>query len=453
MTIPPPEPSATGHGRNASTHRAPARMLGVTQIVQTSELPAGVNALASADGKTIIVRAGLDKAARRRAVREVLAATHRFPALALYPALADARIRRFAAEVADAVSGLVQHAAGLVTPASPIGAIVASAAVVAAGAGVTVGVATGAIPVPSSPFAGQPSPATATAWPRHHRIVKRRLLPYPDSYLGVYEAGTPGSYEPITSFGQTVGHAPNLALYYSGWGEPFQATFARAARANHAFPVVQINPDKHASLAAIVDGHDDRYLLAFADAVNAYGRNVVIGFGHEMNADWYSWGWKSQNPALFVEAWQYIVRLFRSQGDLNVTWMWTINVNTPGKTGPMGDWWPGADYVTWVGIDGYYDTAADTFASVFGPTIADVHTVAAGMPILISETAAAPPESTEAPQITGLFRGIRRRQILGFIWYDAPGRSNLTWRLEGNTPATDAFRQAAEGYPSAAVGG
>ena len=67
MTIPPPEPVALRRGRHV--HSAPARTLGITRITQTSELPPGINALASADGKTIIVRAGLDKATRRRAVR------------------------------------------------------------------------------------------------------------------------------------------------------------------------------------------------------------------------------------------------------------------------------------------------------------------------------------------------------------------------------------------------
>jgi hypothetical protein len=443
MTIQPPEPSAPGRARSA--HRAPARMLGVTRIVLTSGLPAGVNALASADGKRIILRADLDKAARRRALREVLAATHRFPALALYPALADARIRRFAIEIADAVSGLAQHAAGVLAPDSPIAAIVASVAVVAAGAGVTVGVATGVIGIPSSPFTAAHSPAPAGVPHRAHRRVTKVLPPYPDSYLGVYEAGAPNSYTPIVSFARAIRHIPNLALYYSGWGEPFNSTFARAALANGATPVIQMNPDgKNISLAAIASGASRRYLTNFADAVNAYAHPVVIGFGHEMNSGTYPWGHGHASPADFVAAWRYIVTLFRSQGDYNVTWLWTINVNAP-QTGPISDWWPGDDFVTWVGIDGYYFSQAGTFNSVFGSTIADLSAITS-KPILISETGADAPESSEVAQIRGLFSGIRRRQILGFIWYDEPGHTGRDWRLEGNTAATQAFRRAARGY-------
>jgi hypothetical protein len=419
----------------------------VTQVVQTSELPAGVNALASADGKTIIVRAGLDSSARRRALREVLAATHRFPALALYPALADARIRRFAVEAADALSGLVQHAAGLLAPDSPIAAMVVSAAVVAAGAGVTVGVATGTIPAPSSPFTAAHGPAPPSASKRVHRRVTRMLAPYPDSYLGVYEAGAPRSYTPVIAFAHAIGHIPNLALYYSGWGEPFNVTFAAAARASGATPVIQMDPDgKNVSLAAIASGASRTYLENFAHAVNDYGQPVVIGFGHEMNASTYPWGHGHTPPADFVAAWRYIVTLFRGQGDYNVTWLWTININTP-QTGPMSDWWPGDNFVTWVGIDGYYFSPAGTFTSVFGPTIADVNAITS-KPILISETGADPPQSSEVRQIRGLFGGIRRRQILGFIWYDEPGHTGRDWRLEDNAPAMRAFRRAARGYRS-----
>lgn len=67
MTSPPP---AAPHGRTPE-QGAPVGP-GVTRIVQTNELPPGVDVLAAADGTTIIVRASLDRAARRQAVREVM---------------------------------------------------------------------------------------------------------------------------------------------------------------------------------------------------------------------------------------------------------------------------------------------------------------------------------------------------------------------------------------------
>ena len=56
------------------------------------------------------------------------------------------------------------------------------------------------------------------------------------------------------------------------------------------------------------------------------GRAVIIGFGHEMNGYWYSWGYRHTSPAVFVAAWRHIVTVFRQQGADNVTWLWTVNI-------------------------------------------------------------------------------------------------------------------------------
>ena len=442
MTIPPPQPARAGRGRHASA--GPRPTLGITRIEHRSDMPDGVNALATLDGTTIIVRAGLDSGTRRRAVREVLAATHRFPSLVLIPVLVDARIRRLVFQAGDTASGVVQHVTTLAAPASPVTAVVASVAVLAAGAGV--GVATGVIG--SSGPAGQHrrsgAPASQPVSPSGP--VHAHLRPTPDYYLGVYERTSPSSYAGVLRFGDTVGRMPNLALYYSGWGEPFRVSFAAAALGHGATPVIQINPDGGTSLAGVASGRYDAYLRRYAAQVHAYGKNVVIGFGHEMNGNWYQWGWGHTSPAVFVRAWRHVVSVFRAAGDDNVTWLWTINGDAAGVTGPIADWWPGSGYVTWVGIDGYYLTGPETFAQVFGPTVAAVHRVAPGKPILIAETAAGPPEASEAEQITGLFQGIRQRSILGFIWFDEPGKSGRPWRLEGNPAATEAFRRAVRGY-------
>ena len=39
----------------------------------------------------------------------------------------------------------------------------------------------------------------------------------PASYLGVYEAGTPHTYQSVAHFARATGKQPNLVGYYSGW--------------------------------------------------------------------------------------------------------------------------------------------------------------------------------------------------------------------------------------------
>ncbi len=259
------------------------------------------------------------------------------------------------------------------------------------------------------------------------------------AYLGVFEPGAPPGYGQIANFAQAAGRQPNLLGYYSGWAQPFDTPFAQMIHKHGVIPFVQIDPTD-ASLAAIVKGTYDDYLRTYADSVTNFRHAVVIGFGHEMNAPWYSWGYGHIAASTFVAAWRHIVTLFRSQGAGNVTWLWTLQADQPG-TGPVASWWPGARYVTWVGIDGYYYRSSDTFAKVFGKTITQVRAFT-NDPVLLSETAVGP-TAGQFIKIQDLFHGMATYKTLGLVWFDkdqrgSPYRQN--WRIEDNPQAEISFR-------------
>ncbi len=193
-----------------------------------------------------------------------------------------------------------------------------------------------------------------------------RLETKPGSYLGVYEAGAPASYQIGRSSPERQAGTPTWpGTTAAGRSNSSQVREdGPQARRGHARP----NRSDLSLGRAIAAGHYDRYLRAFADAVRSFRHPVVIGFGHEMNATWYSWGYGHVPAATFVAAWRHVVTVFRQQGADNVTWLWTIQADIKGS-GPIRGWWPGADYVTWVGIDGYYYRPSDTFGTVFGATI------------------------------------------------------------------------------------
>ena len=274
--------------------------------------------------------------------------------------------------------------------------------------------------------------------------VHAHLIANSASYLGVYEPGVPPSYDPVADFAQTVRKQPNLVGYYSGWAQPFASSFANKLYRHHVIPYVQIDPS-YASVADVAAGTYDDYLRTYADSVRSFGHAVVIGFGHEMNAPWYSWGYGHVPAATFVAAWRHIVSLFRAEGAENVTWLWTINQDGPG-TGPIASWWPGQGYVSWVGIDGYYFRPSDTFSSVFGRTIKQVRKFTS-KPVLLSETAVGP-QADRFAKILDLFAGVIKYKTLGLVWFDLPtdkGVYNQDWRIEGNQPAENAFGEGAAG--------
>ncbi len=264
----------------------------------------------------------------------------------------------------------------------------------------------------------------------------------PGSYLGVFSPSAPSSYAGVTSFTSATGVRPRLVVYYSGWLEPFQTGFAATAASQGAVPMVQIDP-AGVSLTAIAAGRYDAYLTSYAQAVRAYHRPVILSFGHEMNAPWYSWGYLHTSPAAFVAAWRHIVTRFRKLGAGNVTWLWTVNViqTQDGRTLRPAPWWPGSSYVTWVGVDGYYLEPSWQFVAIFGPTIVALRELTRD-PILIAETSATRAAGQPA-KITDLFAGVRLYGLLGFIWFNAATSHDYRMAEPG---AIAAYRRAAGAY-------
>jgi mannan endo-1,4-beta-mannosidase len=284
------------------------------------------------------------------------------------------------------------------------------------------------------------TPSTGAA----HPVVRGSLPPKTTSYLGVYENGAPPDFQPIVEFTRAADLQPNLVGYFSGWAQPFDTAFADELHQHGVIPFVQIDPT-FASVAGIAAGAYDAYLRRYAASVRSFGHPVVIGFGHEMNAPTYSWGYGHTPAATFVAAWRHIVTLFRTAGARNVTWLWTINSDRPG-TGPVQSWWPGSKYVTWVGIDGYYYRPSDTFTSVFGTTMKQVRTFTDD-PILLSETAVGP-QAHQYVKILDLFEGMSQDHALGLVWFDKTQDSGVyhqDWRLEDHPQAEVAFRLGVSG--------
>jgi len=274
------------------------------------------------------------------------------------------------------------------------------------------------------------------------------LTPVPtpaNPLVGVYGPGAPGSWSPIAKFTDTTGVKPGIVVYYSPWNQPFSTSFAQTAWDHDAYVLVQLEP-KGVALASIAAGGSDAYLRSYADAVIAFGRPVIVSFGHEMNGTWYSWGYGHTPPAVFVAAWRHVVRVFRTARAANVTWLWTVNT-VQGASSSLSRWWPGAAWVDWTGIAGYYYRATDTFGSVFGSTIAAIRAISSA-PLLIAETAVGTTTNRE-DQIDALFAGVRAARLAGVAWFDAAQQAGLyhqDWRLEDDPAACAAFTAAVVTY-------
>ncbi len=286
------------------------------------------------------------------------------------------------------------------------------------------GAGIGQDPLPSL----SPSPGD-TGKPRkkpHHA----RDTALPRGFVGVAVNGH--IQRTVKSFTKTTGVHPSLVELYTEFGTPFPRLQARRVITSGSTPFIQWNP-RHATLSQIASGHYNRYVSNFAGAVKGFGHHVVLSFAHEMNGTWYPWGRPHSTPAQFKAAWRRIHAVFVHAHVKNVTWSWD-----PSHVGsPASEWWPGKKYVNVIGIDGY-QRPGQTFGQIFSRQLGIIRHIT-NKPIFIAETAVAP-SAGQASQVAGLFQGVSRYKLIGFVWFDI--NRLKAWRLEGRPAAVRAFRKS-----------
>ncbi len=145
----------------------------------------------------------------------------------------------------------------------------------------------------------------------------------------------------------------------------------------------------------------------------------------------------SGGPSGFTSAWSHIRALFRRAGATNVAFVWC-----PGLAGvDPRPYFPGADEVDWIGVDGYDRDGAQTFASLFTPYYRTW--VGEGKPMMVAETGSA--GAAQPSFIDSIGTGAPALPAVKAVaYFDAPGPA-APWQF---TPAgLGAFaRLAAQPY-------
>ena len=241
-----------------------------------------------------------------------------------------------------------------------------------------------------------------------------------------------GSIVPaVRSFSRATGAQMAMVEIYTRFGAPLPVLELRRVTSTGARPLMQWNP-RGSAVVGIAAGGYSSYLRKYAESLKRFRHPIVLSFGHEMNGTWNSWGAGHVRPSTFVAAWRRIHHIFASAGAHNVTWSWD-----PSHVGDLpGPWWPGASYVGEIGIDGY-QRPGDTFARIFAARLAYLRHFTS-KPIYIAETGVAPSRS-QARQIIGLFNGVQRYHLRGFVYFDINRLE--AWHLQGRQTALRVFRQ------------
>ena len=282
---------------------------------------------------------------------------------------------------------------------------------------------------------------------------KQQLVEPAGRYFGVAEDGLPGDTALFAKLATQTGKAPSQLSWFSTWDSGYDAAKVRASWAQGALPMITWMTVAQSSsaptagsytLARIVNGDFDAYLLRYAGAVIKTGLPVAIRFDHEMNGNWFPWsagmpanaGGTGQ-PNLYVQAWRHVWNVFDSVGaNDDVIWVWApsrVDSIVPHSTKPglkyetgLAEDYPGDQYVDWVGMSAYQYKPSDgwRFETTFRNTLTALHQLCAKR-IFVAETGATEAVGSvdyateKAKWINETLSGLAAEpDVVGFSWFN-----------------------------------
>ena len=284
-------------------------------------------------------------------------------------------------------------------------------------------------------------------------------------HFGLYTA----TRQEASELQSSLARETTMRGFFKGWDSGFDRNSVIASWADKQLPVMtwESRPlsgkadTTDYSLARIAAGDFDSYLTTYARSITALGLPLAIRFDQEMNGNWYRWSeFESTNGTKqgdYVAAWRHIHDIFQAQAaNKLVTWVWSPNrIDNLGRYPAIDGYYPGDDYVDWVGMTGYFrpgDKVA-TFAGTFDKTLAALHRLAPFKHILLSEVGATEDGGKKAGWTQSFFVGLAQHpEVVGFLWFNYAvsenGHTN-DWRID-SSPAV--FAAAAAGLDADSLG-
>ena len=314
--------------------------------------------------------------------------------------------------------------------------------------------------------------------------TKAEVLAQQARWYGLYTAQAPFNWAEYDEVQQQVGKASNMVGFFQGFDQDFNASAVQRSWANGRLPMMtwetkplNVGNDKPNvpgySNQDVIDGDFDAYLTKYAQAVKANGQPIVIRLDHEMNGSWYNWSEQPFNPSkverpqnapgTYRQMWQHVWQVFEANGaNDEVIWNWSptriddLGSDTYRTVDYTAKYYPGAQYVDWVGMSGYYRNAGDpaTFAKTFDATLGQLRQIAPGKPIVLNEIGAtesgtAVSESQKAAWFTSLFAALAdpaNDDVIGFAYFSEVAtsvtdgkRATNDWRLNSRKDSLAAF--------------
>ncbi len=232
----------------------------------------------------------------------------------------------------------------------------------------------------------------------------------------------------VSAFEQAAGSPLAIVNVYAGFAAPAPLQILQQIAARGAVPLVSWGCQ---STEGVESGRYDTLISSYAAELRQYTHPVFLRWFWEMNlpiaADQTCLG--AGGPAGFIAAWRRVRSIFRQAGADNVAFVWCPGVTSDATR--MIEYFPGSDYVDWIGADGYdrHRRGSAAFTNVFSGWYRSFQNY--GKPMMIAETGAMAADQVE--YLAGIQQSLRTSfpLIRALLWFDARG-PNGSWVLTGS---------------------
>lgn len=334
-----------------------------------------------------------------------------------------------------------------------------------------------------------PLAAPEAAGPRQLAIPEHGA--YTGAYIDFGDTEDDVTLEKIEEFETRVGKHQAIVASSSYWGEQtFPAENVRIIARHGSVPLVFWSPwdkpyeeynEEHPvpgyaaankfSLTNILAGKWDRYIDAWADAARDFQQPLMVSFANEMNGTWFPWSGhfyggdtelpktgqtepdRYEGPETFKKAYRHVVDRVRARGAANILWVFHVmNYSYPQDTWNLAEqYYPGADYVDWLGVSvygkQYAEEAWTPFFPVFDWPYTELTQLDPAKPIMVAEWGVGeyPGSGNKAAFIKEAFETMKKypRLKAAVFWHERwqnedDSYSNL--RVNSSPEALEAYR-------------
>lgn len=297
-------------------------------------------------------------------------------------------------------------------------------------------------------------------------------------FTSVDSAQFPDGGEPaIEYFEKTINHQIGSVAWFPTWDDDFPTQACMDVHNQGAIPHLTWElfwPSKNpsnthgtdslgfAGFNDVLSGKYDAYIDKFAQDAKNYKHKVLMRFLHEFNGNWYVWsgnknGAANGGPEKVIAVWKYVVDRFNTVGATNVKWLWvphgpSIDLKTEAWN-QVSNYWPGDDYVDWIGLDGYNFYPIDPwggtrplrdFDNCFR-ALYDSCAILGDQPMMIAEFGTGEFQSgdfNKAAWISDAFTKIKTDypRIKIFTWFNI--NKEHDWRVNSSPESHEAFKKA-----------